>query len=85
MNLIYNSESYSVVEFGMDVEREALHFGGFEIMDKPGQREIFIGGSLAEEFRKHVQILIAGEPSIEEIDTFLAGYDELMHQRVIMH
>ena len=85
MNLIYNSESYSVVEFGIDGEREALQFGGFEIMDKPGQREIFIGGSLAEEFRKHVQTLIAGEPSIEEIDTFLASYDELMHQRVIMH
>ena len=85
MNLIYNSEQYSVVEFGIDTEREALHFGGYEIMDKPGKREIFIGGSWAEAFRQHVQQLIAGEPSIEDIDTFLASYDELMHQPVIMH
>jgi hypothetical protein len=85
MNLIYNSEQYSVVEFGIDSELEALHFGGYEIMDKPGKREIFIGGSWAEAFRQHVRLLIAGEPSIDDIDTFLGSYDELMQQPVIMH
>ena len=29
MNLIYNSEQYSVVEFGADDGREALRFGGY--------------------------------------------------------
>jgi hypothetical protein len=33
MNLIYNSDQYSVVEFGADDGREALRFGGYEIVD----------------------------------------------------
>lgn len=85
MNLIYNSEQYSVVEFGVDTAQEALRSGGYEIMDKPSKREIFIGGSLAEAFRLQVQRLIASEPDAEQIDAFLAGYDELMHQPVVMH
>lgn len=85
MNLIYNSEQYSVVEFGADDGREALRFGGYEIMDKPGKREIFIGGELAQSFRHEVQELIASEPSIEEIDDFLGMYDVLMSQPVLLH
>jgi hypothetical protein len=85
MNLIYNSEQYSVVEFGIDSGQEALRSGGYEIVDKPGKREIFIGGSLAEAFRKNVESLIASEPSEEEIDDFLATYDLLMSQPVTLH
>ncbi len=85
MNLIYNSEQYSVVEFGADDDREALRFGGYEIMDKPGKREIFIGGTLAEAFRKNVETLIATEPSVEDIDAFLGNYDLLMSQPVVFH
>lgn len=85
MNLIYNSEQYSVVEFGVDNDREALRFGGYEIMDKPGKREIFIGGALAQSFRHEVEELIATEPSIEEIDDFLGKYDVLMSQPVLLH
>lgn len=85
MNLIYNSEQYSVVEFLADDDREALRFGGYEIMDKSVKREIFIGGTLAEAFRKNVEDLIATEPSVEEIDDFLANYDALMSQPVLLH
>ncbi|MDB5764621.1 MAG: hypothetical protein JWQ21_3616 [Herminiimonas sp.] len=85
MNLIYNSEQYSVVEFIADDDREALRFGGYEIMDKPGKREIFIGGTLAEAFRKNVETLIATEPSVEDIDAFLGSYDLLMSQPVVFH
>lgn len=85
MNLIYNSEQYSVVEFGVDDGQEALRFGGYEIVDKPGKKEIFIGGSLAESFRKNVEDLIATEPSEEEIDDFLGTYDVLMSQPVTLH
>lgn len=84
MNLIYNSEQYSVVEFGAD-DGEALRFGGYEITDKPGRKEIFIGGTLAEAFRKNVESLIASEPSIEDIDDFLGNYDLLMSQPVVLH
>jgi hypothetical protein len=85
MNLIYNSEQYSVVEFGADHGRDTMRFGGYEIMDKPAQREAFIGGELAESFRQHVKDLIATESSVEEIDDFLGSYDLLMNQTVIFH
>jgi len=85
MNLIYNSEQYSVVEFGADSERDALRSGGYEITDKPAQREIFIGGEMAVSFRQHVRDLIATEPSEEEIDDFLGKYDAMMRQPVVFH
>ncbi|GAA4021279.1 BTH_I0359 family protein [Actimicrobium antarcticum] len=85
MNLIYNSEQYSVVEFGADNGLEALRSGGFEITDKPGRREIFIAGSLAEAFRENMEELMASKPHVEEFDAFLAGYEEVMLQPVIMH
>ncbi|RJG02984.1 DUF3567 domain-containing protein [Noviherbaspirillum sedimenti] len=85
MNLIYNSDQYSVVEFVADGNRESMRFGGYEIMDKSGKREIFIGGTLAEAFRKDVEDLIATEPSVEDIDTFLGKYDALMSQPVVLH
>jgi hypothetical protein len=85
MNLIYNSDQYSVVEFGADDDREALRFGGYEIMDKSGKREIFIGGDLAKSFRQEVESLIATEPTEEEIDTYLGKYDALMRQPMTLH
>lgn len=85
MNLIYNSEQYSVVEFTVDEQREALRYGGYEIMDKPAKREIFIGGVLAESFRQDVQELIASEPTVEDVDSFLGKYDAMMRQPITMH
>jgi hypothetical protein len=85
MNLIYNSEQYSVVEFGADRELDALRFGGYEIVDKGGKREIFIAGVLAQNFRRDVNELIAGEPTMAEIDEFLGSYDSVMSQPVLLH
>jgi len=85
MNLIYNSEQYSVVEFGVDRNLEALRFGGYEIVDKGGKRETFIAGALAQSFRRDVNELIASEPSMEEIDEFLGNYESLMSQPVLLH
>ena len=85
MNLIHNSEQYSVVEFGADRDLEALRFGGYEIVDKGGKRETFIAGALAQSFRRDVNLLIAREPSMEEIDEFLGGYESLMSQPVLLH
>ena len=49
MNMIYNSEQYSVVEFGVDQgTSKRLRFGGYEIVDKSGRREAFIAGKLAQ-------------------------------------
>ena len=85
MNLIYNSEHYSVVEFRAEAGMEAMRFGGYEILDKPAKKEIFIAGPLAETFRQHVRELIATEPSMEEIYEFLGSYGSLMPQPVVLH
>ena len=84
MNLIYNSEHYSVVEFVADAGMETMRFGGYEILDKPARRETFIAGPLAEVFRQHVRLLIESEPS-EDIDEFLGGYGSLMGQPLVLH
>ncbi|MFZ6689325.1 DUF3567 domain-containing protein [Undibacterium sp. SXout11W] len=85
MNLIYNSENFSVVEYGADADHEALRFGGYEITDKSVHREWFIAGSRAIDFRHDVTQLIASEPSVEEIDEFLGQYDASMAQNVYFH
>lgn len=84
MNLIYNSEHYSVVEFRAEAGLEAMRFGGYEILDKPARREIFLAGTLAENFRQHVRALSARQPTEEEIDDFLDSYSPLMAQPVIV-
>jgi hypothetical protein len=59
--------------------------GGYEIVDKNMQREIYIDGAMAARFREHVQKLIEEEPSLDEVDEFLGQFDSLMHQPVILH
>lgn len=86
MNMIYNSTNYCVVEFAGFAARDGREdTGGFEIMDKNAKREIYIGGMLAESFRKEVTSLIDSEPSTEEIDDFLSRFDSLMQQPLILH
>ena len=84
MNLIYNSDHYSVVEFRAESGAEAMRFGGYEILDKPARREIFLAGILAETFRQHVRELSASQPTEEEIDDFLGSYGPLMAQPVVL-
>lgn len=81
MNMIYNSPSYCVVEFK---DPEGL-VGGFEIMDKLGKREIYLGGDLARHFRDGVQELIQSEPSIEQVDEFLSRFEGLMQHPLVLH
>lgn len=86
MQMIYNSPNYCVVEFKGYGNPEVLdHSSGFEIVDKASRREIFIEGSLAQRFRIDVDELIASEPSLEEVDEFLAGFQGIMQQPVILH
>lgn len=81
MNMIYNSPNYCVVAFhGPDGE-----VGGFEIMDKFGGREIYIGGDLAEHFQSDVQDLIQTQPSEEQIDDFLSRFEGLMQHPLVVH
>jgi hypothetical protein len=85
MQMIYNSPNYCVVEFPPQEGQLAMRSGGYEIVDKNMQREIFIDGAMAANFREHVQKLIEGEPTLDEVDEFLGQFDSLMNQPVILH
>ena len=92
MQMLYNSDSYAVVQFDVPTVQDlpagsddALTRGGYEIVDKFARREIFIEGALAESFKEGVQALIETEPSEEEIDEYLERFTSLMHQPLVLH
>lgn len=99
MNLVYNSDSYAVVQISLDqgepapthaagasTSHDEVVRGGYEIVDKTAKKGIFIDGALAQRFREGVQALAEEhEPSTEEIDDFIAGYTQLAQQPLILH
>jgi hypothetical protein len=99
MQMLYNSDSFVVVQFDMtgpagdDVRltsaegagTDALTHGGYEIVDKFARKEIFIQGALAESFKEGVEALIQTEPSEEEIDDYIGRFTSLMQQPVVLH
>ncbi len=93
MQMVYNSDSYSVVEIDVPAEAAplgvpegaALRRGGFEIVDKFARKEIFIEGALAQTFKEDVEALIEKQPSIEEFDDYLARFSPLMQHPLVLH
>ena len=99
MNLVYNSDSYAVVQIsleqaddmpasaeGASTSHAEVVRGGYEIVDKAAKKGIFIKGALAERFREGVQALAGdGEPSTEDIDDYIAGYTQLAQQPLVLH
>lgn len=99
MNLVYNSDSFAVVQISLEqgddtsgsaegastIQADVVR-GGYEIVDKAARKGIFIDGALAQRFREGVQALAEEhEPSTEEIDDFIAGYTQLAQQPLILH
>ncbi|WP_428420799.1 BTH_I0359 family protein [Methylibium sp.] len=92
MQMLYNSDSFAVVQFevasaGPDLRDgvPGLTRGGYEIVDKFARKEIFIEGALAASFREGVDALIETSPSEEEIDAYVARYAALMQQPLVLH
>lgn len=91
MNMLYNSESFAVVQFEVPADAGAsgagtLARGGYEIVDKFAGKEIFIEGALAESFKVGVQALIdKNGASIEEFDAFIGRFTPLMQQPLVLH
>jgi hypothetical protein len=95
MQMLYNSDSFVVVQFDVpvpnladpnaDLGDDALSRGGYEIVDKFARKEIFIEGALAESFKLGVQALIEGDPSEEEIDDYIETYASMSQHPVVMH
>jgi hypothetical protein len=94
MHMLYNSDSFIVVQF--DVPATApqivetgpkLNRGGFEIVDKFARKEIFLDGAMAEHFRAGVKALVEREsgPDEEELDEFIGRYGAMAQQPVILH
>jgi hypothetical protein len=85
MQMIYNSPNYCVVEFPPQDNHLAMRAGGYEIVDKNTQREIFIEGALATKFRENVRKLMEEDQSLEDVDEFLGQFDVLMNMPVVLH
>ncbi len=87
MRLIYNSPNFCVLEFPqLNTVVNALAFGGgFEILDKAAKREIFLAGTMADGFREHLRVWAETPPSLEEVDDFLARFQGLAHQPLVLH
>ena len=90
MNMLYNSDNYTVVQFVVPDETGAEAApvparGGYEIVDKFARNEIFIEGALAESFKAGVQELIENSPTEEAIDEFIGRYVPLMQQPLVLH
>ncbi|HSV70409.1 MAG TPA: DUF3567 domain-containing protein [Methylibium sp.] len=88
MQMLYNSDSFAVLQFDLAAEDGAvLTRGGYEIVDKFARKELFLEGLLAEQFKQGVQALIdrSPEPGVEEFDAFIDGYSSLAQQPVVLH
>ena len=90
MNMLYNSDNYTVVQFVVPDETgpetaPVPARGGYEIVDKFARKEIFIEGALAESFKAGVQALIEATPTEEAIDEFIGRYVPLMQQPLVLH
>ena len=91
MHMLYNSDSFTVVAFDLPgapagaEAAEAPQRGGFEIVDKFAQKDIFIQGAMAASFQAGVEALMEGKPSEEDIDEFIGRFASLMPQPLVLH
>lgn len=93
MQLLYNSDSFAVVQFDLPApagsREDAVRRGGYEIVDKFARKEIFLEGLLADRFAAGVKELVAGmpaeEPNVEALDEYIAGYSALAQKPLVAH
>jgi len=83
MQMLYNSDSFVVVQFEMPTEGGELTRGGYEIVDKLARKEIFIEGALAESFKLGVEALAGHEA--DDFDDFIEGYTRMAQQSLTLH
>lgn len=93
MQMLYNSDSFAVVQFDPPGAVDATDAapltgpgrGGYEIVDKLARKEIYIQGALAERFKQGVQDLVQQEPTPAQLDEFISGFTALALYPVILH
>jgi hypothetical protein len=89
-NMVYNSDTFVVVEFDVPVDDTAegaafLSRGGYEIVDKFARKEIYLEGALAQHFREGVEALARNDPTPDQVDEFITGYTGLQQQPLVLH
>ncbi len=89
MHMLYNSDSFTVVIFEIPgapgADQAEAPRGGFEIVDKFAQKDIFIEGAMADRFKAGVEALMETKPSEEDIDDYIGGFASLMPQPLVIH
>jgi hypothetical protein len=91
MHMLYNSESFTVVAIdipdaaALGPEAPEASRGGFEIVDKFAQKDIFIEGAMAQTFQAGVEALMQSKPSEDDIDDYIGRFTSLMGQPLVLH
>ena len=92
MHMLYNSDSFTVVAFDLPgaptaagAEASEAPRGGFEIVDKFAQKDIFIEGAMADTFQAGAVALMEGTPSEDDIDEYIGRFTALMAQPLVVH
>ena len=91
MHMLYNSDSFTVVAIDIPAAPAAPGAeptdarGGFEIVDKFAQKDIFIEGAMAQSFQAGVEALMERKPSEEDIDEYIGRFTSLMPQPLVLH
>ena len=58
---------------------------GFEIVDKRSGKEVYLDGSWAELFQRHIMAWQQNTPTQEEVESTLEQYAELAQNPVVVH
>jgi hypothetical protein len=97
MNTLYDSESFVVVHMQpvaalqallpvVDTPRPpVLERHGFEIVDKRSGKEVYLDGSWAELFQRHIAAWQLNTPTQEEVEDTLEQYAGLAQNPVAIH
>jgi Protein of unknown function (DUF3567) len=88
MLMLYNSDSFAVVQFDLGGDTAGSNTprrGGYEIVDKFARKEIFLDGNAAQQFKAAIDALAETSPSEEEFDELIGRYTALAQQPLVLH
>ncbi len=92
MHTLYDSDTYSVTHMLANAPSESatsaapmLARHGFEIVDKRAGKEVYLDGSWAELFQRHIVAWQVKTPSQEEVEDTLEQFAELAQNPVVVH
>lgn len=77
MNVVFNSPYYQVLEYP--------EFNAFELVNHTRSTGALIQGEMASVLRANLQNLFAVDPTGEDVDEMIGGYEALMNLPVRYH